>query len=154
MEETKKEPQVLKLEIGNISAKVRFDIGLDDFAKRLEEIALISNSSKYADFVADLRIAKAKADIESKEEAKKAKAQEEDEKRILIEELKSSTDPEIMKYFEDPLFQNHLERYHIGWIKLIKDKKLDPYLDKLRNLAPWMRSMTLATDPVIFDMMN
>ena len=155
MEEQKKEPQVLKLEIGNISAKVKLDIGLDDFARSLKEIALISNSSKYADFVADQKIAKAKADEEATKAREEAKAKEETERKIILEQLRASDDLDIKKYIDNPLLLGDcLELCHINWVKLVRDKKIDPYFDKLKTLNPMMRQMTLASDPSFLRMLN
>lgn len=154
MEEQKKEPEVLKLEIGNISANVKLDIGLDDFARNLKEIALISNSSKYADFVADQKIAKVKADEEAAKAREEAKAKEEAERKVILEQLRASDDPDIKKFIDNPLLSGDcLDLCNIEWIKLIRDKKIEPYFEKLKNLTPMMRQMALATDPVLLMMM-
>lgn len=151
-EKTKKEPEVLKLEIGKI--RVDLDIGLDEFAKSLKEIALISNSSKYADFVADQKIAKAKADDEAVKAREEAKAKEESERKNILEQLRVSDDPEIKKYIDNPLLLGEcLELCNIGWVKLIRDKQIEPYFEKLKNLNPMMRQMALAIDPVLIRML-
>lgn len=149
MDNNKKEPDTLKIEFGDI--KVSLDIGLKEIADKLLEITLINKSPVYANFVAENKIAAAKKEeIANIEKEKKIKADEE-ERLLLIDQLKASTDPDIKKIIELQIFENNLAICNICWLKLIKDKKIDSYLDKLNKLDPASATLILMSGPQLLE---